>query len=156
MSYSHRLIEGYGALEIHLLLCRPLAATLVGKGLNAHASGRPGLWLAGLSKPYKEPESRGAPHMRWLGRKYGGLLASKAHNCNYVDIYIYIYFFFYHVHVTATAVLKTRRQNIYCRCPLLQTARTNVWPIAVQLHTELYGSKEELEKTATFILQTEL
>ena len=42
------------------------------------------------------------------------------------------------------------------RCPLLQTARTNVWPTAVQLHTKLYGSKEELEKTATFILQTGL
>ena len=25
MSYSHRLIEGFGALEMHLLLCRPLA-----------------------------------------------------------------------------------------------------------------------------------
>ena len=37
------------------------------------------------------------------------------------------------------------------RCPLLQTARTNVWPTAVQLHTKLYGSKGELEKTATFI-----
>ena len=39
-------------------------------------------------------------------------------------------------------------------CPLLQTAGTNVWPTAVQLHTRLYGSKDELEKTATFILQT--
>ena len=27
---------------------------------------------------------------------------------------------------------------------------------AVQLHTKIYGSKEELEKTATFILQTGL
>ena len=27
---------------------------------------------------------------------------------------------------------------------------------AVQLHTKLYGSKEELEKTATLILQTGL
>ena len=41
-------------------------------------------------------------------------------------------------------------------CPLLQTARTNVWPTAVQLHTKLYGSMEGLEKTATFILQTGL
>ena len=46
--------------------------------------------------------------------------------------------------------------HILQRCPLPQTARTNVWPTAVQLHTELYGSKEELEKTATFILQTGL
>ena len=41
--------------------------------------------------------------------------------------------------------------HILQRYPFLQTARTNVWPTAVQLHTKLYGSKEELEKTATFI-----
>ena len=40
------------------------------------------------------------------------------------------------------------------QCPLLQTARQNVWPTAVQLHTKLCGSKEELEKMAKFILQT--
>ena len=45
-------------------------------------------------------------------------------------------------------------EHILQKCPLLQTARTNVWPTAVQLHTKLYGSKEGLEKTATFILQT--
>ena len=39
---------------------------------------------------------------------------------------------------------------------ILQTVRTNVWPTAVQLHTKLYVSKEEVEKTATFILQTGL
>ena len=43
-------------------------------------------------------------------------------------------------------------EHILQRCPLLQTARTNVWPTAVQLHTKLYSSREELEKTATFIL----
>ena len=47
-------------------------------------------------------------------------------------------------------------EHILQRCPLLQTAKTNVWPTAVQLHTKLYGSKEKLEKTATFILQTGL
>ena len=47
-------------------------------------------------------------------------------------------------------------EHLLQRCPLLQTARTDVWPTAVQLHTKLYGSKEELEKTATFILQTAL
>ena len=48
-----------------------------------------------------------------------------------------------------------RAEHVPQRCPLLQTARLkfNVWPTAVQLHTKLYGSKEELEKTATFILQ---
>ena len=40
------------------------------------------------------------------------------------------------------------------QCPLLQTARQNVWPTAVQLHTKLCGSKEELEVMAKFILQT--
>ena len=39
------------------------------------------------------------------------------------------------------------------RCPLLQTATTNMWPSAVHLHTKLYGGREELEKTATLILQ---
>ena len=47
-------------------------------------------------------------------------------------------------------------EHIPQRCLLLQTARTTVWPTAVQLHIKLYGSKEELEKTATFILQTGL
>jgi len=43
-------------------------------------------------------------------------------------------------------------------CPLLQTTRQTVWPAAVQLHihTKLYSSREKLEKTATFILQTGL
>ena len=35
-------------------------------------------------------------------------------------------------------------------------ARQNMWPTAVQLHTKFYSSKKELEKTATFILQTGL
>ena len=42
------------------------------------------------------------------------------------------------------------------RCPLLQTARTDVWPTAVQLHTKLYGSKEKVDKTSAFILQAGL
>ena len=47
-------------------------------------------------------------------------------------------------------------QHILQRGPLLRTARANVWPAAVQVYTQLYGSKEELEKTATFILRTGL
>ena len=39
---------------------------------------------------------------------------------------------------------------------VLQTARTNMWPTAVKLHTKLCDSREELEKMVTFILQTEL
>ena len=55
-------------------------------------------------------------------------------------------------------VFKARRLNIIIlqRCLLLQKARTNPWPTAVQLHTKLYGSREEVEKTATVILQTRL
>ena len=33
-------------------------------------------------------------------------------------------------------------EYILQRCPLLQTARTNVWPTAVQLHIKFYGSRE--------------
>ena len=32
-------------------------------------------------------------------------------------------------------------EHILQRCPLLQTASTNVWPTAVQLHTKVYGSR---------------
>ena len=42
-------------------------------------------------------------------------------------------------------------EKILQRCPLLQTARTSVWPTAVQLHTKLYGIREELEKTLSYI-----
>ena len=38
----------------------------------------------------------------------------------------------------------------------LQTARQSVWTTAAQLHTKLYGSKEELQKTATLTLQNGL
>ena len=47
-------------------------------------------------------------------------------------------------------------EHILQKCPLLQTGRTNVWPTAVQLHAKLNGSREELEKTVTFTLQTGL
>ena len=43
-------------------------------------------------------------------------------------------------------------EHILQRCPLLQTARKNAWPTAVQLHTKLCNIKEELKKKATFIL----
>ena len=47
--------------------------------------------------------------------------------------------------------------NLYTlRCPHLQTAIQNEWPTAIQLHSKLYGSNGELEKMATFILQTGL
>ena len=34
----------------------------------------------------------------------------------------------------------------------LQRSKQNVWPTSVQLHTKLYGSREELEKMDTFTL----
>ena len=54
-------------------------------------------------------------------------------------------------------VLKTRRPNIHCRDDhFYRQQEQNMWPAAVQLHTKFYGRKVELEKTATFILQTGL
>lgn len=47
-----------------------------------------------------------------------------------------------------------RAEHVLQRRPLLQTVRQTVWLTAVQLHTKLYSSKTELEKMATFILQT--
>ena len=47
----------------------------------------------------------------------------------------------------------------WCTVGLIHFCRQlekNAGPTAVQLHTKLYGSKEELEKTATFILKTGL
>ena len=32
--------------------------------------------------------------------------------------------------------------------------KQTVWQIVIQLHTKLYGSKEELKKRVTFVLQT--
>ena len=61
----------------------------------------------------------------------------------------------WHHHQPATAVLKARRLNIYCRDARFCGQQEQMWPTAVQLHTKLYGSREELEKTATFILQTQ-
>ena len=50
---------------------------------------------------------------------------------------------------------QTAEHILQSRYPFLQTARTNLWPTAVQLRTKFYGSKEELEKTATVIFSTD-
>ena len=46
-------------------------------------------------------------------------------------------------------------EHVLQRCPFLcETAKQNVWPTAVQLQiiqSKLYGGKEELERTVTFI-----
>ena len=64
----------------------------------------------------------------------------------------------WHHRQPATAVLKTRQPNIYYRDARFCRKRDKIcqWPTAVQLHTRLYGSREELEKMATFTLLTGL
>ncbi|KAK7100610.1 hypothetical protein V1264_023530 [Littorina saxatilis] len=42
-------------------------------------------------------------------------------------------------------------EHILQRCPLLDEERKEVWPSPTPLHTKLYGSRQELEKTTTFI-----
>ncbi|KAK7100481.1 hypothetical protein V1264_023430 [Littorina saxatilis] len=42
-------------------------------------------------------------------------------------------------------------EHILQRCTILESLRKTVWPTAVSLHCKLYGGKEDLEKTATFV-----
>ncbi|KAK7093093.1 hypothetical protein V1264_008743 [Littorina saxatilis] len=42
-------------------------------------------------------------------------------------------------------------EHILQRCPLLDEERKEVWPSPTPLQTKLYGSRQELEKTTTFI-----
>ncbi|KAK7093828.1 hypothetical protein V1264_007517 [Littorina saxatilis] len=42
-------------------------------------------------------------------------------------------------------------EHILQRCPLLDKERKEVWPSPTPLQTKLYGSRQELEKTTTFI-----
>ena len=42
------------------------------------------------------------------------------------------------------------------RCPLHKATREDVWPVSTPLMTKLYGCKQELEKTASFISQAAL
>ena len=41
--------------------------------------------------------------------------------------------------------------HILQRCPLLQEERQEMWPTATPLNTKLYGSRQELERTTSFI-----
>nr|KAG5711870.1 hypothetical protein BaRGS_026311 [Batillaria attramentaria] len=53
--------------------------------------------------------------------------------------------------------IKERPDNLVQeQCPKLQELRTAVWPEETSLHTKLYGSWQELQKMAHFIVTTSL
>ena len=42
-------------------------------------------------------------------------------------------------------------EHVLQRCPLHKATREDVWPVSTSLTTKLYGCKQELEKTTSFI-----
>ena len=42
-------------------------------------------------------------------------------------------------------------EHVLQRCPLYEATREDVWPVSTSLTTKLYGCKQELEKTTSFI-----
>ena len=47
-------------------------------------------------------------------------------------------------------------EHVLQRCPNHDSLRKTVWPMDTTLQTKLYGPREELERTAHFILHTAL
>ena len=47
-------------------------------------------------------------------------------------------------------------EHVLQRCPLYKATREDVWPVSTPLTTKLYGCKQELEKTTSFISRTAL
>ena len=47
-------------------------------------------------------------------------------------------------------------EHVLQRCPLHKATREDVWPVSTSLMTKLYGSKQELEKTTSFITRAAL
>ena len=47
-------------------------------------------------------------------------------------------------------------EHVLQRCPLYEATREDVWPVSTSLTTKLYGCKQELEKTTSFISQAAL
>jgi hypothetical protein len=45
----------------------------------------------------------------------------------------------------------TKSGPILQNCPLLKTLRDKTWPTATPLSIKLYGSKQDLEATASFV-----
>ena len=43
------------------------------------------------------------------------------------------------------------KEHVLQRCPLRKATREDVWPVSTSLMTRLYGCKQELEKTTSFI-----
>ena len=46
--------------------------------------------------------------------------------------------------------------HVLQRCPLHKAAREDVWPVSTPLTTKLYGCKQELEKTTSFVSRVAL
>ena len=47
-------------------------------------------------------------------------------------------------------------EHVLQRCPLYKATREDAWPVSISLTTKLYGCKQELEKTTSFISQAAL
>ena len=47
-------------------------------------------------------------------------------------------------------------EHVLQRCPLYEDTREDVWPVSTSLTTKLYGCKQELEKTTSFISRAAL
>ena len=47
-------------------------------------------------------------------------------------------------------------EHVLQRCPLYKATREDVWPVSTSLTTKLYGRKQELEKTTSFISRVAL
>ena len=61
----------------------------------------------------------------------------------------------WHPHQPAPVVKKTK-PYVLQRCPLHKATREDVWPVSTPLTTKLYGCKQELEKTTSFISRAAL
>ena len=47
-------------------------------------------------------------------------------------------------------------EHVLQRCPLYEATREDVWPVSTSLTTKLYGCKQELEETTSFISRAAL
>ena len=47
-------------------------------------------------------------------------------------------------------------EHVLQRCPLYEATREDVWPVSTSLTTKLYGCRQELEKTTSFISRAAL
>ncbi|KAK7102396.1 hypothetical protein V1264_020620 [Littorina saxatilis] len=47
-------------------------------------------------------------------------------------------------------------EHVLMTCPQLKPIRDKVWPASVPLRTKLYGSRQDLEATTSFVSQTKL